>query len=957
MDGSAKKYRGFVSYSQKDKAFARRLHAALESYLVPRGVSSPLLNQKTRRLGRFFRDDDEMGAASDLGEALRGAIRDSDALIVLCSPNAAKSPWVNKEIIHFKLTGRSDRIFGVIIDGEPNATDSGDPARRALECFPPALRFDVTPDGAVSDRPDEPLAIDVRKESFGKARARLAAGLLNVGFDDLWRRNQRRTRQRYMFGAGMGATAAAASAVGYVMVSSALTTSAAEVTAARGETETERANRLAAERSLTDAQAKALEANALLEKAGEDRAAAEADLDAARIATAQAKLERLGDKALAAVETFGELSAQERPLDPDYEGMPPSTGPGARVETPEELEARNQRNEDRAALLAENTGKLIDEAKWRATTLVYANVLAGGDAGSPLLDRLGFIRTSVVDDAADAEQVVGDPTLETIAFLGYSGSAIVNTRTLQRSPLFGNHYSASPDGRHIAVETPEEDRPRLSAPVYPEGYEDRLEAAADRVNLPEIDSLLDLDVKRAAEEYHRVDPMLDVAVLTRLFADIRDFRIAQERAESVDTSYVDVWSLVTGKLEWRASVDSYLGEPVFSNDARTLALVGEGVMTLWDVATRRKIDTVQFDEFADDRSEAPEVVVVAGDDDERRIVISLASPTGVAFSRDNTRIHIATNGGDIVTYDLRQRSMLRPLNPGYELGFEGLMAGPNRSIVLLTTRKIGGKSDPAVVSYNVDTGAVVRIIRPWWCDTAAASSPADLPRCDLFPDIASADGRRLALQNRDTRFFDVLGNAPPVVIAEPECGSGQFCLSDTTALGPAVNLFAYVSDDDTIHLVSTIDGKEEHAISTAGGAMDALTFSSDGARLAGVRSGPGGEDEIWTWDVASGQLLSRTGPISDWAYAGLFQLQGKGRRVLLEAGYEDPAVQVWESLGPAGETPRQALARVCKVRPQGAMMLNDLDMLALPDTAPKESDLCKWPEMPLTSGIGDKSAT
>ena len=39
-------------------------------------------------MGRFFGDDDEMGTA-DVGEALRGALADSESLIVSCSPNAA----------------------------------------------------------------------------------------------------------------------------------------------------------------------------------------------------------------------------------------------------------------------------------------------------------------------------------------------------------------------------------------------------------------------------------------------------------------------------------------------------------------------------------------------------------------------------------------------------------------------------------------------------------------------------------------------------------------------------------------------------------------------------------------------------------------------------------------------------------------------------------------------------
>ncbi len=146
-----------------------------------------------------------MGAATDLGAALHGAIADSESLIVVCSPSAAQSRWVNEEVIHFKRTGRVDRIFAVIVDGVPNAP----PTRTDQECFSPALRFELGPDGLLTDRPAEPLGLDIRKESFSKLTVRLAAGLVRMPFDALWRREQRRARTRI----AMGSLAASALAV------------------------------------------------------------------------------------------------------------------------------------------------------------------------------------------------------------------------------------------------------------------------------------------------------------------------------------------------------------------------------------------------------------------------------------------------------------------------------------------------------------------------------------------------------------------------------------------------------------------------------------------------------------------------------------------------------------------------------------------------------------------------
>ena len=183
MAGSMRRYRGFISYSQKDKAFAKKLHTALESYKLPGG----------KKLGRFFRDDDELGSASSLGAALEGAIKDSEDLIVIASPAAVQSKWVNEEVIHYKkLADPKKQVHAVIIRGEAHASDP------AKECFVPALKFAVQPDGTLSTTPDEPLAPDAQKIPFKKVVTKLVAGLEGIPFDDLWQRQKRRARARMM---------------------------------------------------------------------------------------------------------------------------------------------------------------------------------------------------------------------------------------------------------------------------------------------------------------------------------------------------------------------------------------------------------------------------------------------------------------------------------------------------------------------------------------------------------------------------------------------------------------------------------------------------------------------------------------------------------------------------------------------------------------------------------------
>lgn len=183
MAESSFTYRAFISYAHSDRKWAVWLHRALERYRVPKrlaGVSGP------RRIGKCFRDEEELGAAAELGPKIEKALQSSDVLIVVCSPRAAKSQWVNQEIAAFKQQGREHRVFSLIVDGTPHGQLDAD--GNATECFPPALK--VTAAGGAA----EPLAVDVRKFGRGDAVLRVISGLLGVDYDALREREVRRRR-------------------------------------------------------------------------------------------------------------------------------------------------------------------------------------------------------------------------------------------------------------------------------------------------------------------------------------------------------------------------------------------------------------------------------------------------------------------------------------------------------------------------------------------------------------------------------------------------------------------------------------------------------------------------------------------------------------------------------------------------------------------------------------------
>ena len=209
------KYWAFISYSHRDTKWAEWLHRGLESYHPPKALVGTLtaLGPVPKRMSPVFRDREELPSATDLGALISTALEQSNCQIVVCSPQAAKSKWVNEEILAFKRLGREDRIFCLIVGGEPNATDM--PGREAEECFPPALRFRLAPDGSLSDTRTEPIAADARPGKDGKTRAKLKviAGVLALGYDALAQRERQRRNRRLL-------VIACAAMVGMVITSS-----------------------------------------------------------------------------------------------------------------------------------------------------------------------------------------------------------------------------------------------------------------------------------------------------------------------------------------------------------------------------------------------------------------------------------------------------------------------------------------------------------------------------------------------------------------------------------------------------------------------------------------------------------------------------------------------------------------------------------------------------------------
>jgi WD40 repeat protein len=190
-----RQYEAFISYShQADSDLAAALQRALNR------IARPPYKWWQRWPPRVFRDQTNLAAAPDLGEEIRSALLGSGSFVLLASPPAAASDWVNEEVATWCANKPRDRLFIALTEGSlawDDAKNGFDPAR--TDALPPALEgvFEA-----------EPLWVDLtlarangkttRDPRFLDGAATLAAAIRGAEKDALIGedvRQHRRTRQ------------------------------------------------------------------------------------------------------------------------------------------------------------------------------------------------------------------------------------------------------------------------------------------------------------------------------------------------------------------------------------------------------------------------------------------------------------------------------------------------------------------------------------------------------------------------------------------------------------------------------------------------------------------------------------------------------------------------------------------------------------------------------------------
>ena len=202
-------YCAFISYRHQspDQEIAKALHTAIETYGIPASIKKQTGRKK---MGKVFRDQEELPLSADLGADIEAALDKSEWFIAICSPRYLESRWCLREMEYFIARKGRERVLTVLVEGEPK------------DSFPEMVRYAENADGTVGEI--EPLAADVRGATLGESvkrlkneKLRLLAPMLGLSFDDLKRRARQR-KIRIALGVGAAVFAAGAALTAFLVI-------------------------------------------------------------------------------------------------------------------------------------------------------------------------------------------------------------------------------------------------------------------------------------------------------------------------------------------------------------------------------------------------------------------------------------------------------------------------------------------------------------------------------------------------------------------------------------------------------------------------------------------------------------------------------------------------------------------------------------------------------------------
>lgn len=210
------RYKAFISYSHAaDGKLAPALQAGLQRFTKP---------WYRLRAMRVFRDQTGLAVTPELWDSIARALEQSEYLVLLASPLAAASKWVQDEVAWWLENRTAERLLIVLTDGEI-AWDEGasDFDWTRTDAFPRCLQkaYAGVPHFGDLRWVKSEIDVSLRRPRFLEEIARLTATLLHRPLDDIVGEDvaQHRTAMRMLRMAVIGLLVLTLAALGAAYVS------------------------------------------------------------------------------------------------------------------------------------------------------------------------------------------------------------------------------------------------------------------------------------------------------------------------------------------------------------------------------------------------------------------------------------------------------------------------------------------------------------------------------------------------------------------------------------------------------------------------------------------------------------------------------------------------------------------------------------------------------------------
>jgi WD40 repeat protein len=180
MGSKPRHYDAFISYSREDdRGLGRAVQWGVQRFARP-------WYRVTAR--DVFRDDTNLAANPQLWEEIKTAIDRSDYFILLASPAAAHSPWVEREVAHRLARRGCDSLLVGLVDGTirwDSASRSFD--RKETNALPPSLKTASLAESLYADFTWVKSAKEqcLRNTRFATEIARLVSAISGLPLDRL----------------------------------------------------------------------------------------------------------------------------------------------------------------------------------------------------------------------------------------------------------------------------------------------------------------------------------------------------------------------------------------------------------------------------------------------------------------------------------------------------------------------------------------------------------------------------------------------------------------------------------------------------------------------------------------------------------------------------------------------------------------------------------------------------